>query len=129
MWLVVVGAIQVLEVTAISRRHARVAGASALVIVAFVFGALPAQWREGLIAPRFSRGDIPQYWLDAAKALDQGDGRILELPGIDFAAYRWGNTLDPITPGLVDRPVIARELVPMGSAPGVSLLNALAHNK
>ncbi|TML08577.1 MAG: DUF3367 domain-containing protein [Actinobacteria bacterium] len=111
--------------TALSRRHARMGAASALVIVVLVFGALPAQWREGLIAPRFSRGDIPQYWFDAASALDKGDGRILELPGIDFASYRWGQTLDPITPGLVDRPVIARELVPIGSAPGVSLLNAV----
>jgi arabinofuranan 3-O-arabinosyltransferase len=111
--------------SALSRRHVRVAGASTLVIVVFIFGALPAQWREGLIAPRFSRREIPQYWLDAARALNRGDGRILELPGIDFASYRWGHTLDPITPGLVDRPVIARELVPIGSAPGVSLLGAL----
>ena len=111
--------------SALSRRHVRVAGASALVIVVLVFGALPAQWREGLIAPRFSREEIPQYWLDAARALDARDGRILEVPGIDFAAYRWGNTLDPITPGLVDRPVIARELIPVGSPPGTSLLNAL----
>ncbi|HUP76303.1 MAG TPA: alpha-(1-_3)-arabinofuranosyltransferase family protein [Acidimicrobiales bacterium] len=111
--------------SALSRRQVHVAGASALVIVVFVFGALPAQWSEGLIAPRFSRGEIPQYWLDAARALDEGNGRILELPGIDFASYRWGHTLDPITPGLVDRPFIARELVPVGSAPGVSLLSAL----
>ncbi|MEO5839394.1 MAG: alpha-(1-_3)-arabinofuranosyltransferase family protein, partial [Acidimicrobiales bacterium] len=111
--------------SALSRRHLRVAGASTLIIVVFVCGALPAQWREGLIAPRFSRREIPQYWLDATRALDRGEGRILELPGIDFASYRWGHTLDPITPGLVDRPVIARELVPVGSAPGVSLLGAL----
>jgi arabinofuranan 3-O-arabinosyltransferase len=110
---------------ALSRRQGRVALASSLAILVFVFGALPAQWRQGLIASRFSREEIPQYWLDAARALDRRDGRILELPGIDFASYRWGHTLDPITPGLVDRPVIARELVPAGSAPGVSLLSAL----
>ena len=33
------------------------------------------------------------------------DTRVLELPGTDFASYRWGNTVDPITPGLMDRPV------------------------
>ena len=36
-----------------------------------------------------------------------------------------GNSLDPITPGLVDRPINARELIPGGSAPGASLLGAL----
>ena len=33
-------------------------------------------------------------------------------PGPDFASYRWGNTVDPITPGLMDRPYVARELIP-----------------
>ena len=51
--------------------------------------------------------------------------RVLELPGADFASYRWGNTVDPITPGLMDRPYVARELIPYGSAPSADLLNAL----
>ena len=45
-------------------------------------------------------------------------------PGVDFASYRWGGTVDPITPGLTDRPYVARELVPWGSAPSADLLNA-----
>ena len=40
-----------------------------------------------------------------------------EVPGADFASYRWGNTVDPITPGLMDRPYVARELIPYGSPP------------
>ena len=47
-----------------------------------------------------------------------------ELPGIDFASYRWGGTVDPITPGLTDRPYVARELVPWGSPQGADLLIA-----
>ena len=31
---------------------------------------------------------------------------ILEVPGSDFAAYRSGETIDPITPGLTDRPYV-----------------------
>ena len=50
--------------------------------------------------------------------------RVLELPGSDFASYRWGNTVDPITPGLMDRPYVARELIPYGSPPSADLLNA-----
>lgn len=70
--------------------------------------------------------DVPAYWRDAAAALDAGDHdtRVWELPGIDFAAYRWGNTVDPITPGLMDRDFVARELIPYGSPPSADLLNA-----
>lgn len=71
--------------------------------------------------------DIPGYWEEAAAALDRsGDGtRVLELPGADFASYRWGNTVDPITPGIMDRPYVARELIPWGSPASADLLNAL----
>ena len=30
-------------------------------------------------------------------------------------SYTWGNTVDPITPGLMDRPYVARELIPYGT--------------
>jgi arabinofuranan 3-O-arabinosyltransferase len=71
-------------------------------------------------------GDIPTYWRQAAAALDAGDhqSRVYELPGSDFASYRWGGTVDPVTPGLMDRPYVARELIPYGSAPSADLLNA-----
>jgi hypothetical protein len=49
---------------------------------------------------------------------------VLEIPGTDFAAYRWGNTVDPITPGLIDRPYVARELIPYGGGATADLLNA-----
>ncbi|MGY6499528.1 MAG: alpha-(1-_3)-arabinofuranosyltransferase domain-containing protein [Acidimicrobiales bacterium] len=109
------------------RRHRPPVAIAAAGVAALVLAAsFPHHWTTGLIAERFHRPDqLPDHWLDAADHLAAGDGRILELPGIDFAAYRWGNTLDPITPGLVDRPFLARELVPMGSAPGVDLLAAL----
>jgi len=51
----------------------------------------------------------------------------MSLPGSDFGSYRWGQTVDPITPGLMDRPYVARELVPWGSAASADLLNALDH--
>ena len=50
---------------------------------------------------------------------------MLALPGADFAAYRWGDTIDPIEPGLMDRPYVARELVPWGSEAATNLLIAL----
>lgn len=113
-------------ITALRRRNPTAGLGVAVALLALVALAFPAQWRSGLIAERFHRPEqIPQPWLDATEHLDRGEGRVLEMPGIDFASYRWGHTLDPVSVGLTDRPVIARELVPMGGAAGVSLLGAL----
>ena len=70
---------------------------------------------------------LPAYWTQAIGALNAGDHqtRILEEPGADFASYTWGNTVDPITPGLTDRPYIARELIPYGTPGTADLLNAI----
>ncbi len=70
---------------------------------------------------------IPSYWTEAARALDQRPHttRILGLPGADFAAYRWGDTIDPIEPGILARDYVARELVPWGSEASANLLIAL----
>ena len=40
--------------------------------------------------------------------------RVLEVPGRRLRVVPWGNTVDPITPGLMDRPYVARELIPWG---------------
>ncbi len=111
--------------TALRRRHRGAGAGAALVLAVLVVAALPGQWRSGLIADRFHREELPDEWRAAMAHLDEGSGRILELPGIDFASFRWGHTLDPVSVGLTDRPVLARELVPMGGLPGASLLGAL----
>lgn len=112
--------------TALRRHHVRLAGAVGAALVVLVAAALPAQWRTGLVAERFHRPEeLPAAWLEATDALAEGTGRVLELPGSDFAAYRWGYTLDPVSVGLTDRSVLARELVPMGGDAGVDLLEAL----
>lgn len=71
--------------------------------------------------------ELPAHWSEAAAALDadRTGTRVLEVPGTDFASYRWGETVDPITPGLIDRPYVARELIPYGTPPSANLLNAL----
>lgn len=70
--------------------------------------------------------EIPTYWLQDIRALDRGSHRtrVLEIPGADFASYRWGTTVDPITPGLMSRPYVARELVPYGTPPSAQLVAA-----
>ncbi|MBI2709550.1 MAG: DUF3367 domain-containing protein [Actinobacteria bacterium] len=104
------------------------AGATAAIAVL----ALPPLWTGNMVAQNLQRPEkVPAYWVQAAawlQARDRGAGgwrtRVLEVPGSDFASYRWGSTVDPITPGLMDRPYVARELIPYGSPPSADLLNA-----
>ncbi len=114
-------------VTAVSRRvPARTVPVTALAALLLVAN-LPTLWTGDMVADNLQRPEeLPQYWLDAAAYLDgRGDDtRVLEVPGADFASYRWGNTVDPITPGLMSRGYVARELFTWGSAPSANLLNA-----
>ncbi len=69
---------------------------------------------------------LPDHVTDLAEWLDAtGTGRVYELPGADFGNYRWGGTVDPVLPGLIDRPYLARELVPQGGAATADLLGAI----
>ena len=101
--------------------------AVAIAIVVIIIN-LPALWNGTFYGKNLQRPEtLPSYWTTAIAALNQKSHstRILELPGADFSSYRWGNTVEPITPGLTDRPYVARELIPYGSAPSANLLDAL----
>ncbi len=101
--------------------------ACALAVVVIIVN-LPAVWNGTFYGKNLQRPEaLPTYWTHAIAALNaKSHGtRILELPGADFSSYRWGNTVEPITPGLTNRPYVARELVPYGSAPSANLLDAL----
>ena len=109
------------------RRIGTVAGA--LVLVGVVLNN-PAMWKLRMVEEHLNRPEeLPRYWLEAASALDEeagaGETRVWEIPGSDFASYRWGNTVDPITPGLIERGYVARELVPFGSAQSAALVGAV----
>lgn len=87
-------------------------------------------WFTGtVLTPSILRDeDPPGYETDLAAWLDRpaaGRGLVYEMPAADFANYRWGGTIDPVLPGLIERPYLARELVPQGGAGTADLLNAL----
>ncbi len=108
-------------------RNGRRLGLAAAALVSL--GALAAMaplWGGDAVHDNLTFDEVPDYRREAiAAAGASGDAtRLLELPGADFAAYRWGMTVDPVTPGLTDRPTAARELVPLGSAPSADLLGA-----
>ena len=99
---------------------------AAVVLVASVIGLVPL-WQRSIVQNSLARQEVPDHWLEAAALVDERDDgtRVLEIPGSDFASYRWGNTVDPITPGLIERPFVARELVPYGTPMSADLLNSL----
>ena len=108
-----------------ARRWGRVVVAAVVVLTVVN---LPPLWQGHLVQPDLQFPEtLPRYWTDAAKALDarHTDLRVLELPGSDFAAYRWGETQDPILPGLLTRPWIGRELTAYGTPPSADLIRAL----
>ena len=89
---------------------------------------LPALWNGTFYGRNLQRPEhVPGYWRAAIAAAERTgtDRRLLELPGSDFASYEWGNTVDPITPGLTDKPYAARELIPYGTPASANLLNAV----
>jgi arabinofuranan 3-O-arabinosyltransferase len=114
-------------VQAVLRRAPRATVPVTAVVMGLVLLSLPPLWQRTFVPDNLSRPEeIPAYWIQAGKHLDATDDgtRVLEVPGADFASYRWGTTVDPVTPGLTDRPIVARELVPMGSAAAWNLLKA-----
>lgn len=102
-------------------------------VVATVFGLiavfnLPALRNGGLVDPALERDqDPPQAWIDAAADLDSlpSGSRVLQVPGTEFGAYRWGYTVDQPLPALTERPLVTRDLLPLGSAPAMDLVFAL----
>jgi arabinofuranan 3-O-arabinosyltransferase len=113
-------------VTSIVRRWPRWNRPAVIGGVAMALLALPPLWLGQFVPENLRRREIPDYWQEAADHLEaEGhDNRVLTVPGSDFASYRWGNTVDPLLPGLVDRPSAQRELIPFGSPASANLLNA-----
>jgi hypothetical protein len=115
-------------VTAVASRR-RWAGLGLLgLATALIAANLPPMWTGGLVAGNLERPSaIPAYIHQAADYMNSQshDTRVLQLPGQDFAYYRWGVTSDPVWPGLMTRPYLIRAAVPVGEAGSVNLLQAL----
>jgi arabinofuranan 3-O-arabinosyltransferase len=114
-------------VTSLARRWPRTGRPLTIGVVAVALLALPPLWTGDFVPENLRRPEtIPDYWSQAADHLqaEGSDTRVLVVPGTDFASYRWGNTVDPLLPGLMDRPSVQRELIPYGSPASANLLNA-----
>ena len=91
-------------------------------------GATVPLWTGAIIANGFTQPAAPPLYVrQAAAALDttHPGTRVYALPGNNFAAYRWGDTIDTVYPGLMTRPFVTHEQQIMGSLATADLLQAV----
>ena len=114
-------------IAALSLFRPRLEHLATILISLLIIGNLSPLWTGSLLGETVQRPEeIPEYWNQTAEYLDLKDSstRVLEIPGADFSAYRWGNSGDPLLPGLMDRPYASRELIPLGTEPSAELIVA-----
>lgn len=110
----------------LARRIAHVAAAVLVVLIAI--GNNPVVAGHGFVDPALERDEQPpDAWIEAAATLDElpVGYRLLRIPGAEFGAFTWGYTVDPPLPALTDRPIVTRDLLPLGSPSTMDLLYAL----
>ena len=115
-------------VSAVGARFRKVGlAAFVLLCVAVLLADAPFFAGKTVIAQFSQPAGPPAPVLAAAKHLNSTHPgtRVYSLPGDNFAAYRWGDTIDPVWPALLTRPYVVREQQIQGSLPTADLLYAL----
>jgi hypothetical protein len=115
-------------ITALVVRNRGIGLVVLVVVMAVIAANFAPFWSGALVAKNLERPSaIPSYILKAAAYMNSQSHstRVLQLPGQDFAYYRWGVTEDPVWPGLMTRPYLIRSAVPAGEPGTVNLLQAL----
>ncbi len=115
-------------VTALGATRFRLRSLAPFAVVLLAVLNLPALFDGGLVDPALERDQTPPAaWQQAADALSSTstEYRVLQLPGSEFGAFRWGYTVDPPLPGMTTKPLVTRDLLPLGSPGVMDLLYAL----
>ncbi len=110
------------------RRLGRYGVAIAAFAVAAVAGASAPLWTGATVVNGLTQPAAPPTYVQQAadhlNATHPGT-RVYALPGNNFAAYTWGDTIDTVYPGLLTRPFVTHEQQTMGSLPTADLLEAV----
>ncbi|HEX7443688.1 MAG TPA: alpha-(1-_3)-arabinofuranosyltransferase family protein, partial [Acidimicrobiales bacterium] len=99
-------------VTAITRRATTKGWIIAGFAGAAIVGASAPLWTSGGVVNGLTQpATPPSYVVQAAHTLDHTHPgtRVYAIPGNNFGAYRWGDTIDTVYPGLLQRPFITHE--------------------
>ena len=110
------------------RRLGRYGLAIAAFAIAAIAGASAPLWTGATVVNGLTQPAAPPtYVRQAATHLDatHPGTRVYALPGNNFAAYTWGDTIDTVYPGLLTRPFVTHEQQTMGSLPTADLLEAV----
>jgi arabinofuranan 3-O-arabinosyltransferase len=128
LYLLAVACAVAVSLDALARLRPRLAPLAAAALVALAAAGIAPLWTGRYIGDELARDEeVPAAWRATGQWLDGTDAnhRALIVPGSDFSAHRWGNTIDHVLPGLTDRPVAVRELVAFGLPASADLLIAL----
>lgn len=115
-------------VAALAATRWRMRSLAPVLVILLAAANLPALFDGNLVDPALERDETPPAaWLEAASDLSEtsSEYRVLQLPGSEFGAFRWGYTVDPPLPGLTTKPLVTRDLLPLGSPGAMDLLYAL----
>ena len=115
-------------ITALWRRGRIIGVLAAVIAGGVIIAADPPIFNGTTVADHFTQpSPLPGYVTQAAKALnaEHTDSRVLAIPGENFAAYRYGDVIDPVWPGLLTRPFVTREQQALGSLASYDLLYGL----
>jgi hypothetical protein len=115
-------------VSALIARLPRMGLATAVLVFVLVLAAdAPSFAGRAVVAKFVQPAGIPLSVRQAAEYLNsvRPGTRVYALPGENFAAYRWGDTIDPVWPAVLNRPFVTREQQIQGSLPTADLLYAL----
>ena len=91
---------------------------TAVLVAGLVVANNPSLFLGDTIANNFTQpASLPSYQLAAIKHLNatHPGTRVFAIPGNDFAAYRWGDTVDTPQPAFLDRDFVTREQQILGS--------------
>ena len=114
--------------TAVARRMTRLRWLLAGFVLAVITLAAAPLWTGATVVNGLTQPAVPPpYVLRAVHHLNttHPGTRVYGLPGNNFAAYRWGDTIDTVYPALLDRPFVTHEQQTMGSLPTADLLEAV----
>ncbi len=115
-------------VAALATTRWRLRSLAPLLVILLAIANLPSLFDGNLVDSALERDETPPAaWLQAADDLSStsSEFRVLQLPGSEFGAFRWGYTVDPPLPGLTTKPLVTRDLLPLGSPGAMDLLYAL----
>ncbi len=101
--------------------------ASLVGIVALLMLNFPALITGDLLDPAMTRvSDLPDDFIAATTALNDSNqsGRVLVVPGSEFGVFDWGYTMDPPQVGLLNQPILTRDLLPLGGSGAMDLAYA-----